>query len=283
MPHFDLPLEELREYRSATTAPDDLDPYWDEAIRSARAQATAATFEPYKPEAYGSVEVSDVTFSGAEGHPVRAWFLRSRAATAPLACRVTFIGYGGGRGHPAEHTLYAAAGFAELVVDTRGQGGTWSAGATGDPGAGSTPSGSASRASARAAGSRSQSAALVPGMVRLCQADMPYLADIEHAITLTGESPYSEPVDYLAQHHEHLGTALRTLSYVDNAVLAPRITARCSVSVGLMDAICPPSSVFAAYNAIEAPKEIAVYPYSGHDLPGHHIERQLEEFAREMA
>ena len=52
MPHFDLPLEELREYRSATTAPDDLDPYWDEAIRSARAQATAATFEPYKPEAY---------------------------------------------------------------------------------------------------------------------------------------------------------------------------------------------------------------------------------------
>ena len=120
-------------------------------------------------------------------------------------------------------------------------------------------------------------------MVRLCQADMPYLADIEHAITLTGESPYSEPVDYLAQHHEHLGTALRTLSYVDNAVLAPRITARCSVSVGLMEAICPPSSVFAAYNAIEAPKEIAVYPYSGHDLPGHHIERQLEEFAREMA
>ena len=50
-----------------------------------------------------------------------------------------------------------------------------------------------------------------------------------------------------------------------------------------MDAVCPPSSVFAAYNAIVAPKEIAVYPYSDHDLPGHHIERQLEEFAREMS
>ena len=127
------------------------------------------------------------------------------------------------------------------------------------------------------------SAALVPSMVRLCQADMPYLADIEHAITITAEKPYSELVDYLAQHHEHLATALRTVSYVDNAVLAPRITARCSVSVGLMDAVCPPSSVFAAYNAIVAPKEIAVYPYSDHDLPGHHIERQLEEFAREMS
>jgi cephalosporin-C deacetylase len=49
-----------------------------------------------------------------------------------------------------------------------------------------------------------------------------------------------------------------------------------------MDTICPPSTVFAAYNAIDAPKHIEVYAYSGHELPGHHVERQLEEFAREM-
>jgi cephalosporin-C deacetylase len=324
VPHFDIPLEELREYRSATVAPNDLDAYWEEAIREARDRATAAAFEPYKPEAYGPLEVFDVTFSGAAGHPVRAWFLRPRAATAPVPCRVTFIGYGGGRGLPAEHTLYAAAGFAELVVDTRAQGGVGSAGATGDPGAGESGPEAAgvmtrgildprtyyyrrlyvdavravetAAANAHVDSSRigvsgfSQggglslaSAALVPSMVRLCQADMPYLADIEHAITLAPERPYTELVDYLAQHHDQIATVLRTVSYVDNAVLAPRISARCSLTVGLMDAICPPSTVFAAYNAIEAPKDIAVYPYSGHRLPGHHIERQLEEFAREMS
>ena len=53
MPHFDLPVDELREYRSATIAPDDLDAYWEEAIRAARNRATPATFTPYKPSAYG--------------------------------------------------------------------------------------------------------------------------------------------------------------------------------------------------------------------------------------
>jgi cephalosporin-C deacetylase len=324
VPHFDLPLDELHEYRSPTVAPNDLDAYWEEAIGEARERAALPTFAPWKPEAYGPLEAFDVTFSGAAGHPVRAWFLHPRAATGPVACRVTFIGYGGGRGLPAEHTLYAAAGFAELVVDTRAQGGVGSAGATGDPGAGDSGPEAAGvmtrgildprtyyyrrlyvdavRAVETAAadprvdagrigvsgfsqgGALSlATAALVPSMVRLCQADMPYLSDIEHAITLAPDRPYTELVDYLAQHHDQVATVLRTLSYVDNAVLAARIRARSTLSVGLMDTICPPSTVFAAYNAIEAPKDMAVYPYSGHRLPGHHVERQLEEFAREMA
>jgi cephalosporin-C deacetylase len=50
------------------------------------------------------------------------------------------------------------------------------------------------------------------------------------------------------------------------------------VSVGLMDACCPPSTVFAAYNAITAEKRIVEYHYCEHELPGDHIERELEEF-----
>jgi cephalosporin-C deacetylase len=40
-------------------------------------------------------------------------------------------------------------------------------------------------------------------------------------------------------------------------------------SIGLMDTICPPSSQFAAYNKITAPKSLSVYPDFGHEgLPG---------------
>jgi cephalosporin-C deacetylase len=35
--------------------------------------------------------------------------------------------------------------------------------------------------------------------------------------------------------------------------------------MGLMDTICPPSSQFAAYNKIRAPKRLVTYPDFGHE------------------
>jgi cephalosporin-C deacetylase len=320
MPYFDAPVEELRAYRSAVTAPDDLDAYWDEAIAAARDRAQPPAFMPHLPHVYRAIEVFDVTFTGAGGDPVRAWFLCPRGG-GELPCRVTFIGYGGGRGRPAEHTLYAAAGYAELVVDSRSQGGSWTGGDTGDPGAAAAPGPEAPGVMTRgildprsyyyrrlyvdavrgvetaaehervdagriAVAGFSQggalalaTAALLPGRISLCQAHMPYLCDIPHAITIAADPPYTELVEFLGNHPEHVARVLDTLRYVDNAVLAGRIRARTTVSVGLMDGCCPPSTVYAAYNAITAPKRIAEYHYSGHELPGHHLECELEEFA----
>lgn len=138
MPFFDAPVAELRTYRSAVVAPDDLDAYWHEAIADARAKARPAVFEPYRQAVYRRLDVSNVAFTGAGGDPVRGWFVAPQGAGGELPCRVTFIGYGGGRGHASDHTLFAAAGCAQLVVDTRGQGADWTAGATGDPGAGAS-------------------------------------------------------------------------------------------------------------------------------------------------
>ena len=109
----------------------------------------------------------------------------------------------------------------------------------------------------------------------MCHADVPFLCDIQRAITLAPHSPYTEIPEFLAENVALIDTALNTLRYVDCALLARRITATTLVSVGLMDDICPPSTVFAAYNEITADKEIVVYPYSGHSVPHAHAERQL--------
>jgi len=323
LPLFDLPLEELRAYRSKATAPDGLDDFWQEAIAEARARAFQPTLERYGGEAYGALEVADVTFAGGDGDPVRAWYLRpAGSGTTPLPCRVTFVGYGGGRDLPAAHALYPACGYATLVMDTRGQGGTWSPGDTPDPGGGASGAehpgvmtrGIASpetyyyrrlyvdavRAVETAVSlpgvdaqrigvfGRSQggalalaSAALAPELVSLCHADVPFLCDIERGIQVAPDAPYTELLAYLAVHPELEEAARLTLRHVDNALLATRIRARTLVSVGLHDTITPPSTVFAAYNAITAPKEIVVLPYSGHEAaPAIYSERLLDDFAR---
>jgi len=125
---------------------------------------------------------------------------------------------------------------------------------------------------------RLAAAALIPERVAVCHADVPFLCDIQRAITLAPQAPYTEVPEFLAQQADLVPAALDTLRYVDCALLARRITARCLLSVGLMDAICPPSTVFAAYNEITAGKDISVHPFTDHAVPAIHVERQLRHF-----
>jgi cephalosporin-C deacetylase len=60
-------------------------------------------------------------------------------------------------------------------------------------------------------------------------------------------------------------TVFNTLSYFDGMNFAPRAKAKALFSVALMDQICPPSTVYAAYNHWAGEKDIKVYPYNGHE------------------
>jgi cephalosporin-C deacetylase len=107
-------------------------------------------------------------------------------------------------------------------------------------------------------------AGLVPDLL-LTLTDVPFMCHWRRAIEITDDDPYHEIVRYCKIHRDQADTVMRTLGYFDGMNFAARAKSPALFSVALMDTICPPSTVFAAYNHYAGPKEIEVYPFNGHE------------------
>ncbi len=307
MPRFDLSLPELESYRPDIREPADFDGFWADTIRDARTVRDEVVVVPVET-ALRHIEVFDVTFPGFGGDPVKAWLWIPRGAAEPLPTVVEFNGYGGGRGLPHERLTWAAAGYAHLFMDTRGQGGGWgSGGSTPDPhGAGPAAPGFMTRGiespadyfyrrvftdgvravdAARsldlvdpakvavAGGSQGGGIAIaVGGLVDdliAVMPDVPFLCQFERAVGMTGRDPYQEIVRYLQVNRGAKEQVFSTLSYFDGANFARRISAPALFSVALQDETCPPSTVYAAYNRVPGTdKRIEVYDFNDHEGGG---------------
>lgn len=301
----DLTEPALQTYRSTQREPDDLDAFWSETLIESRRAAYSARRTPVET-GLTTLVVYDVTFSGYLGDPVRAWLRLPRDAQGPLPAVVQYIGYGGGRGHATDDLLWASAGFAHLTMDTRGQGSSWKAGATEDRhGTGPQFPGVMTRGiqdprtyyyrrlytdavlavdalrsmpevdpgrigvlGRSQGGGLAIAAGALADDVSAVIAQVPFLCDFPRALGLNDEPPYSEITRFLAVHREEAAAVHRTLGYFDGVNLARRGTAAATFSAGLMDATCPPSTVFGAFHEWRGPKEIEVWPFNGHEGGG---------------
>jgi cephalosporin-C deacetylase len=299
----DAPLELLREYRSSQTVPDGFDEFWAGTIASARDAGGTVIRTPLDTGLVG-VDVFDLTFPGFGGDPVRAWLRLPRMRDRPLPAVVHFTGYGAGRGAPIDDLLFATAGYAHLVMDTRGQGD----GGTVDPGFEPiVPSGFLTRGVtdphsyyyrrvftdavravdavrgldevdpdrvAVAGNSQGGGIAIAAGVlsegVRAVLAQAPFLADLPRAVGATDRYPYREIADLLTRARRLEAPVLQTLAYFDTVNLATRARVPAWFSAGLMDDITPPSTVFAVHNAWAAERHIVTWPFNGHDAGGSH-------------
>jgi cephalosporin-C deacetylase len=304
MPFFDLSLEQLETFKPARVEPSDFDAFWEATLAEARAFPLNATFEAVAPE-IKTLDIFDVTYNGFAGQPIKAWLVLPKQRDEKLPCVVEYIGYGGGRGLPIDHLGFSSAGFAFLIMDTRGQGTTWREGHTPDietePGNAQYPGFmtrgilkpssyyyrrvftdavraiEAARAHPAVDGSRiavtgasqgggiSIAAAALEPSVNICMPEVPFLCAYRRATEMIDTMPYAEITNYLKSHRSHLETAFNTLSYFDGVNFAARAKSKALFSVGLMDTICPPSTVYAAYNQWQGAKQMRVYPYNNHE------------------
>lgn len=312
MPRFDLDEVSLAEYRSSVSPPRDLAEFWKQTLDEARAVAWPPKAEPVSV-ALRVVETFDVTFSGFAGQPIKAWLHRPAGYPDDLPVVVRYPGYGGGRGLPHQVSHLVLAGYACLSVDARGQGasGGWvgdtpDTGTFGPAAPGLMTHGITSPETcyfrrlytdavlaveaARqlrgllpdqvvvAGGSQGGGIALaVAGLAdgtKAAMADVPFMCDIPRGMAMSDFGPYLEFVQYVANHREQLEQVLQVLSYFDAAVLGSAARAPALFSTGLIDHWCPPSTVYAAFNAYGGPKEIRTYPYNDHEGGQFHQEQE---------
>ena len=306
MPLTDLPLAELRDHVSSSVEPQDFDAFWESTLTEARGHR----WQPSLTEAespYATVDVLDMTFPGFDGEPVKAWVVRPKHAIHGETI-VEYVGYGGGRGLPGERPHWPLAGYTHVLMDSRGQAGTWGTGGdTSDPhGSGPSSGGpvtwgindpatyyyrrlftdavrlvdavrtfdfvDAERVyvtGASQGGAISLACAgLVPDVAGL-MSDVPFLCDIRRSTEIATTAPYTELARHLAVYPHLVDRLFGTLSYFDGTAFARRATAPALFSVALMDDIVPPGGVFAAFNAYAgADKQIEVYPFNGHEGGG---------------
>jgi cephalosporin-C deacetylase len=301
---FDLPLEALEAYLPTRYEPEDFDLFWQETLAQTREFPLNPVFEPVD---YGlhTLETFDVTFNGYGGQPIKGWFMIPRSRSGPLPCVVEYIGYGGGRGFPVDWLVWSSAGYAHLVMDTRGQGSAWRKGDTPDrEPEGSSPQhpGFMTRGILRphtyyyrrlitdavraveaarshphvdknriAVAGKSQGgglalavSGLVPDLVATMP-DVPFLCHYRRATEITDTAPYLEIARYCQVHRDKVNIVFQTLAYFDGVNFAARARAHALFSVGLMDQVCPPSTVFAAYNHFAGPRQIRVYQFNYHE------------------
>ena len=62
---------------------------------------------------------------------------------------------------------------------------------------------------------------------------------------------------------------LKVSQYIDAVSFATRCKAEAIMSVGFIDVTCPPTSCYAAYNALKGPKQVINEPAMGHSAPLH--------------
>jgi cephalosporin-C deacetylase len=300
---FDMPFEDLFTYEGTNPKPADFETYWDKALAEMQAldsqiELTEADFRVDFAQCY------HLFFTGVGGARVYAKVIKPKNAPQPGPAVLMFHGYSGSSGDWSDKLAYAAVGFTVAALDCRGQGGRSEdtggvqgntlqghiiRGLEGDPEkmlyrlifldtaqlariVMNFPGVDENRVGAiggSQGGGLTLACASLEPRIRRAAPVYPFLSDYQRVWEIDQDvDAYDELRQWFRRfdpRHERRSEIFTRLGYIDIQHLAPRIRADVLMGCGLMDTVCPPSTQFAAYNKINSPKSLAIYPDFGHE------------------
>jgi len=308
MPLIDMPLEKLKTYKGLNPKPADFDKFWDKSLKEMRALDPELKLVPAKFKA-PQADCFDMFFTGVGGSRIHAKLLRPKKVKGKLPAVLMFHGYSGSAGDWHDKLNYVGAGFVVAALDSRGQGGLSEdrGSVNGNTLHGHIIRGldedspekmlfrnnfldtaqmakivlemdyvDEKRVGAHGGsqgGALTVACAALEPRVKRAAPVFPFLSDYRRVWEMDlAKDAFADIKDYFRRFdptHSREAAIFEKLGYIDIQHLAPRIKAEVLWGIGLMDAICPPSTQFAAYNKIKAKKKMEIYPDFGHEgLPG---------------
>ncbi len=314
---YDMSLEELRKYKPELTRQPDFKKFWETALDELAKVDLKYKLQPYEYPAKG-VKVYRVTFSGFLNADIDGWFAVPEAP-GKYPGIAAFHGYNwAADGCISDTVNLALHGYAVLQMLVRGQQGNSSDNVVTSHGNHSgwmtkgilspdqyyyravymdcvralevlasfdkVDAGRIGVMGGSQGGALTLASAALSSIPKVAVSMYPYLSHFNRAIDIAPCMPYGEINEYFRRNTapEIEEQAKKTLSYFDVMNLAPEIKCPVLIASGLVDDITPPSTVFAAYNHLVCPKDIAVFRYFGHEyLPGF-VEKQLSMLMKHL-
>ena len=245
MPIIDMPLEQLLTYQGVNPKPRDFDEYWARALNEMHAMGTAHERVRADFQAPG-VTCYDLWFTGVggvKGNTHKGQIIRGLddPDSDKLLTRNLFL--------DTAHLARIVMDFPEVDPER--------VGATGGS----------------QGGALTLACASLETRVKRLAPVFPFMCDYRRVWDLDLDvAAYAELREHFRRsdpQHKRVDEIFTKLGYIDLQHLANRIQGETVLCCGLMDTICPPSTQFAAYNKITAPKRYEIWPDFGHEgLPG---------------
>lgn len=306
---YDLPLEQLKVYKPDLTRQPDFNDFWNNALNELSQIKLEYSLTPYDYPVKG-VKTWLVNFKGFNNANIECW-LAVPEGEGPFPGLMLFHGYNWGFNGLHDSVNWALKGYVVLHMQVRGQqGGSCDNVASSN---GFTPGWMTKGAldpneyyyravymdAVRAlevlcdlpevdknrigvhggsqGGGLTLAVSALTSIPKVAVADYPFLSNFERAIEICPCNPYYEINEFLRRNTspETEDRLKKTLSYFDVMNLADRVTCHCWLSVGLVDDITPPSTIFAAYNHLKCSKELSINRYFGHEFMPETVEPKL--------
>jgi cephalosporin-C deacetylase len=309
VPTIDLPLSELKVYKGTNPKPVDFDDYWERGLSEMRAVDPQVHFKKSDFQVPFAT-CYDMYFTGVKGARIHVKYVKPMSVSDPVSAVLMFHGYSMNAGDWSSKLAYAALGHAVFAMDVRGQGGESVdvGGVKGNTlkghiirglddnkdnlffrdvyldcaqlaqiviGMDEIDGANVSATGWSQGGALTLVCASLEPRIKKAAAVYPFLSDFKRVWELDlAIDAYEDIKHYFRRfdpQHKRVEEVFTTLGYIDIQHLAGRIKAKTLMATGLMDAICPPSTQFAAFNRIKSEKQLEIYPdFSHENLPGLH-------------